>query len=387
MYINGKIVKEALRKEGLSQIELSNMISYDNSSVSKVLKGIQQIPDDKVKEICDLLNVKVSDIAYSDDYIPKIVWNNNYFLQQLIKNAMSSADLCNRIHCDKSLPSYYKRKKSVPSYETALKICTVLNCSAKKLVGITMEQILKGLLKQSKDATEILESIDANENLDAVIENDDCVTDADCIADDIVADFTHFDNTNVINNINIINENIILLATRLAKNNEALTRQVKEIAEQLEDARSENGELINRLSELERLVKANAVGAKTRICTTNYATSVPNVPANLSNKCSDDEIKAIVSSTLDEHIKFDDYRNKIYKLVNYIARKKKLIFNQVMHDSYENFAKTYGFSYANLKSETKTKSSIEALHANELTRVIFFNMLCKNASDCILVNK
>ena len=77
----------------------------------------------------------------------------------------------------------------------------------------------------------------------------------------------------------------------------------------------------------------------------------------------------------------EEFKNKIYKLAAYISRKKNIIFNQTMHDSYKNFERVYGFNIKTIKAETNIKSTLEAIYVNEMTREIFFNMFCTNASN------
>lgn len=96
--------------------------------------------------------------------------------------------------------------------------------------------------------------------------------------------------------------------------------------------------------------------------------------------CSDKEMQTIVNGDCKED-NYETYKGKIYKLAAYLSRKKNLIFNQIMHDNYEKFKVVYGINLNELKKDTKTSSSLEAIYTNELTRELFFNMVCDKASS------
>ena len=53
-----------------------------------------------------------------------------------------------------------------------------------------------------------------------------------------------------------------------------------------------------------------------------------------------------------------------------------------MHDTYKQFTKIYGLDGNELKKESNAGSAIEGIYNNGISKEIFFNMVCTNASNC-----
>lgn len=196
--------------------------------------------------------------------------------------------------------------------------------------------------------------------------------------------YVHFTNENVIHNLNIINENIILLVKDFSESIKTLTNTVNTLVEK-------NNNLEDKIKSLETIITKTNVNSINKedntviknIETDNKEKTVKNT-ISYNNRygvvCSDKEMQAIINGDCKED-NYESYKGKIYKLAAYMSRKKNLIFNQIMHDNYEKFKVVYGINLNELKKDTKTSSSLEAIYTNELTREIFFNMVCSKASS------
>ena len=64
-----------------------------------------------------------------------------------------------------------------------------------------------------------------------------------------------------------------------------------------------------------------------------------------------------------------------------MAKKENSISNAVLSKSYTQFTKIYGLAPDALKKETGMTCTIDAIYANPLSREIYFNMMCTNASQ------
>lgn len=189
-----------------------------------------------------------------------------------------------------------------------------------------------------------------------------------------VPEYKHFENQNVILNMEIINENILMLAKDFENKYKSLYAQVDEL-------KNQNKILTDKINTLE-----DKLAIKSQIKDTftnnvnNDNNSIHTATIWENNRCSDKEMDNIVNSTI-VHDTSDDYKRKIYKLVSYISRKKNLIFNQILHDSYTQFTNTYGINPNELRKEAKLSNTIDAIYNHPLAKDIFFNMMCSNATN------
>ncbi len=69
----GKRIQAARKQKGISQLELSEQLGYSGkSSISKIERGVNAIPINKLKRIAELLGVPLNYLI-GDDYIPDSV--------------------------------------------------------------------------------------------------------------------------------------------------------------------------------------------------------------------------------------------------------------------------------------------------------------------------
>ena len=226
---------------------------------------------------------------------------------------------------------------------------------------------------------------DKSEITAAVIENTDASTDKDTNESNLeidesanekmyVPEYKHFENQNVILNMEIINENILMLAKDFENKYKSLYAQVDEL-------KNQNKILTDKISTLEdKLAIKSQIKDTLTNNVNNDNNSIHTATIWENNRCSDKEMDNIVNSTI-VHDTSDDYKRKIYKLVSYISRKKILFLNQFLHDSYTQFTNTYGINPNELRKEAKLSNTIDAIYNHPLAKDIFFNMMCSNATN------
>lgn len=381
VYIKGKTLKNLLTKNRLTQNDLADTLSIDRSTISRIITNKKPANKDLVEKISELLDVDVEKFVNVNKPIdntfrktalmPKAKWNNEKFKELLEQKNYMLIDFCKKIKTDRSNFSSYSRGKSLPSIENLVKMCNVLGCSSMDLVGVSEKEI------NDYVGYEIFE----------VIENDKSVIEDKKAKEDIKEEkynYVHFTNENVIKNLNIINENIILLVRDFSESIKTLTNTVNALVEK-------NNSLEDKIKSLESTItktNVNSINKKNNavikdVETNNIEKTVKNA-VSYNNRygavCSDKEMQTIINGDCKED-NYETYKGKIYKLAAYLSRKKNLIFNQIMHDNYEKFKVVYGINLNELKKDTKTSSSLEAIYTNELTRELFFNMVCDKASS------
>ena len=398
VYLKGKTLKKLLAKNNLTQNDLAEMLDIDRSDMSRLVTNKKPATRIIVEKISDLLQVDESVFVNNNKFtncIPRKAicisgaeCNSDKFKELLNKKNITLSDFSKKIKVDKSNFSAYTRKKCLPSVDTLVRICNYLNCSSVDLIGVSEAEINNYI---GYDVFEIVDNIASTIDTSNTSITDNIISDEkDSKETDLNYNYTHFSNENVICNLNIINENILLMVKdfsesikSLTKNIDVLTEKNITLSKEIEDLRNEL-----KIKDDEEAAENNS-----NISTNNaYADNISKSNNNIlihSNKtysrynivCSEKEMLEIIKGNSSDIDSFEEFKNKIYKLAAYISRKKNVIFNQTMHDSYKNFERVYGFNIKTIKAETNIKSTLEAIYVNEMTREIFFNMFCTNASN------
>lgn len=402
-YIRGKKLQNLLAANKITQMEMSDIIKYDMSSLSRAIHGKCPMPDDKIEAISDLLNVKkemlineTKDIIVSNrkdknsqnTFIPNCTWNNDYFKQQLKLKGITIKELSSRIHIDKTNYSSYNRGKTSPCVETVYKICKELGCSTEELIGCSGEYLNKLLKNNNKEPLFLITDLDGSN------QNNDKKENSTNLKDNIISDeiqLTHFSGTNVIENIETINKNLILLAKIMSADRRMCLEKIENLNKTNHELAEEARNLRNKLTVIEDSLRCNCTNievktnvekqafAENKEQQNNQATSITKVAAVPGNNyCTEKEAKTIAKTNTSRD-SAETFKSKIYKLTSFISKKNNLIFNQVMYNNYNQFARTYGVNYNCLKKETKATSTLDAIYENPLYREIFFNMVCQAA--------
>lgn len=358
MYLNGTKIKKLLKDNNLTQNDLASLINTDAGSLSDMLNYKSSIPDAKISCICELFRLTPKDILMDEDFLPPIIWNHKYFEQQLLKNNTTTVKLSNIVGIHYSCFSAYKRKKSKPSYKTGLSICKALNCSPAALLNVPLKLLEKGAtcdkaIADSSVSLSVFEAI------------------PDKISENTAPEYRRFTDQNVINNMEIINENILLMGKRFEETVAGLTSQIEEL-------KASNKILMEKLSEKNNTEDFPKNTEEKQPSTTSSIGTVSVQWQN--NHCSDKEMEVIINTDLSQNIPRDDYKKMIYKLTSYISKKQNLIFNQILHNNYNQFSKVYGQDINTLKKVTRNSSALDAIYDSPGLREIFFNMMCTNAS-------
>jgi transcriptional regulator with XRE-family HTH domain len=398
VYLKGKTLKKLLAKNNLTQNDLAEMLDIDRSDMSRLVTNKKPATRIIIEKISDLLQVDKSVFVNNNKFtncIPRKAicisgaeWNSDKFKELLNKKNITLSDFSKKIKVDKSNFSAYTRKKCLPSVDTLVRICNYLNCSSVDLIGVSEAEINNYI---GYDVFEIVDNIASTIDTSNTSITDNIISDEkDSKETDLNYNYTHFSNENVICNLNIINENILLMVKdfsesikSLTKNIDVLTEKNITLSKEIEDLRNEL-----KIKDDEEADENNSNISTNNVCADNISKSNNNSLIH-SNKtysrynivCSEKEMLEIIKGNSSDIDSFEEFKNKIYKLAAYISRKKNIIFNQTMHDSYKNFERVYGFNIKTIKAETNIKSTLEAIYVNEMTREIFFNMFCTNASN------
>lgn len=370
-YINGPVIKDSLKKNNLTQKDLCELIQFDMSTFSRALQEAATIDESKIKDICDLLKLDTVQVINAEKKCPvssvrkrtpsnrinsniKFSWNKEYFYQKLEENNLTPAALGRQINRDKSIFDKYNRGLNMPSLETAIEICKTLNCSSKKLIGYSEKEI------NQMAGKDVLEETNEQESAGQTY------------------DYKKIDSQNVIKNIEIINENIITLSENMNSNTQILLDRIQS----LENDNAQLKDLIVKIMETQsaRFDALQDACNKQKPAITPKKI-IPSTQTTFNSKCTDSEMENIIHTNADDG-DFNSYKGRVYKLIAYISRKKNLTFNQIMHDTYKQFTKIYGLDGNELKKESNAGSAIEGIYNNGISKEIFFNMVCTNASNC-----
>lgn len=167
-------------------------------------------------------------------------------------------------------------------------------------------------------------------------------------------------------NIETINKNLLAMVEDLGMANSVLLKKMDELM-------SMNIHLSERIDSLEKRTSVKPVSQPVQSFKSNNSTLWGN------NTCSEAEMKEIIKSEV-KNCTVKDYKDKIYKLAAYMAKKENSISNAVLSKSYSQFTRIYGITIDSLKQETGMNGTVDAIYANPLSREIYFNMMCTNAS-------
>lgn len=389
-YLDTKKIKKLLIENKISQKEIARILKTDYSSLSLAIAGSVTVSKKHAEKIAEILNVSPEDIiklsvVQNTTYIhidEKLKWDKEYFIKSLHNADMTITELSKRAGIRANMIYKYNDKTSSPSIDTAAKIIAVLNCDAKQLLGFTeqeLNELAGGIWEQLKQATpgnimnnafgsSIIKHETNNEKYIAPFEHGNTEHKKETKnTDEIITDqknkmpYKHFTGNNVLENINCINENVLTMANEMQDYINKLEKQLYEIKQALSDSEKRQD--------------------KMQVVITNLISHIENNPMQTDNADTVALDETVVQSNTQTD-SFEGYKQKIYKLVTFISKKKNLIFNQIMHDCYKKFLKVYGIDCTQLKKETKAEGPLQAVYGNELYREIFFNMVCDMANEC-----
>lgn len=390
--LKGKKLQSILAENDITQMEFSEMLDINMSELSKMIHNKRTTPAGTLNKMCDLLQISAADIINETKELhkekstsiasPSYKWNRDYFNLSLKAKGITIYDLCKIIKRNKTNFSSYGLGKTRPSIQTVSKICKTLECDPEKLINVSCKELndmlgyklFEVVCNSNNDITEesettaaTIENTDISTSLDKFNSNTDELANKESYS----SDYKHFENQNVITNMEIINENIIMLA-------KDFENKYKSLCEQIEELKSSNRLLTDKINTLEKKTNSATQTKDKSVNSNNNSIHTATIWEN--NRCSDKEMNNIVNSTT-VHDTSDDYKRKIYKLVSYISRKKNLIFNQILHDSYSQFTNTYGINPNELRKEAKLSNTIDAIYNHPLAKDIFFNMMRSNATN------
>lgn len=392
VYIRGKKLQNLLTENNITQKDFCQMLDIQMSELSKMIHNKRTAPVDVVNNMAELLSVKPDSLINANKEtkstyrkiktIAGMKWNNNFYKRRLMQCGMYQYELCDRIKRDGSIFYLYANGKSNPSVDTVLEVCKALKCSSKDLVGLTEEEINKAAGEQIFTCHYGASVIKDTTNTDTARPDEEDITEdeADVLSKAEICEdnndtdmwfnskkYKNFESSNVIDNIETINKNLLAMVTDLGMANSVLLKKMDELM-------SINIHLSERIDSLEKKTSAKSVSQPVKPYKPNSSTLWGN------NTCSEAEMKEIIKSEV-KNCTVKEYKDKIYKLAAYMAKKENSISNAVLSKSYTQFTKIYGLAPDALKKETGMTCTIDAIYANPLSREIYFNMMCTNASQ------
>lgn len=319
-----------------------------------------------VNNIADFIDVTPNDIIN--------IWNDNYFKEQLDKNGLTIAELAEKTHKHKSVFYKYKIGDFNPAVDAARDICRILNCDINKLINTPFDNSyklyndLENNDSKSIDKDTIDNSFSENEMLQ--------------IPNEIIhKEYKRFENQNVVNNMEIINNNIIELSAEFYNMYMGLYNQLKDVIDINTGLQEKINNLEDKLDKMSNQIMNNISYPIPEFNIDNKNNKIyGEVTVWGNNTCTDKELGDITSSNVSED-DYDQYKKKIYKLIAYVAKKKNLIFNQILHDNYNKFSRIYGFDLDSLKKNANVNTVIEGIYSDAVCREIFFNMVCDDAIE------
>lgn len=390
VYVKGAVLQNAIKNNNITQSDLCKMMNIREDKLSLIIHGKKTIVMSELEEICSLLGInpktainetKKKPSDYKATSIPEAKWNSDYFQECLDNKEIHLADLCRVIKRSSSTVCDYKAGRANPSVETLEKICNVLDCSPMLLVGVSGECLNKRLGRQAfKENSDYVKEPTYEDVKDTCGEvpivtlhsgsnTEDNITENDIENKDNVFKedkYKSFESLNVIDNIETINKNLLAMVEDLGMANSVLLKKMDELM-------SMNVHLAERIDSLEKRTSIKPVSQPVKPFKPNSSTLWGN------NTCSEAEMKEIIKSEV-KNCTVKEYKDKIYKLAAYMAKKENSISNAILSKSYTQFTKIYGLAPDALKKETGMTCTIDAIYANPLSREIYFNMMCTNAS-------
>ena len=392
VYIRGKKLQNLLTENNITQKDFCQMLDIQMSELSKMIHNKRTAPVDVVNNMAELLSVKPDSLINANKEtkstyrkiktIAGMKWNNDFYKRRLIQCGMYQYELCDRIKRDGSIFYLYAKGKSNPSVDTVLEVCKALKCSSKDLVGLTEEEINKAAGEQIFTCHYGVSVIKDTVNTDTARPDEEDITEdetdvlskAEICEDNNNTDmwfnsekYKNFESLNVIDNIETINKNLLAMVMDLGMANSVLLKKMDELM-------SMNIHLSERIDSLEKKTSVKPVSQPVKPFKPNSSTLWGN------NTCSEAEMEEIIKSEV-KNCTVKEYKDKIYKLAAYMAKKENSISNAVLSKSYTQFTKIYGLAPDALKKETGMTCTIDAIYANPLSREIYFNMMCTNASQ------
>lgn len=390
VYVKGAVLQNAIKNNNITQSDLCKMVDIREDKLSLIIHGRKTIVMSELEEICSLLGInpktainetKKKPSDYKATSIPEAKWNSDYFQECLDNKEIRLSDLCRAIKRSSSTICDYKAGRANPSVETLEKICNVLDCSPMLLVGVSGECLNKRLGRQAfKENSDYVKETTYEDvkgtceevpivTLHSGSNTEDNITENDIENKDNVFKedkYKSFESLNVIDNIETINKNLLAMVEDLGMANSVLLKKMDELM-------SMNIHLAERIDNLEKRTSIKPVSQPVQSFKSNNSTLWGN------NTCSEAEMKEIIKSEV-KNCTVKEYKDKIYKLAAYMAKKENNISNAVLSKSYSQFTRIYGITIDSLKQETGMNGTIDAIYANPLSREIYFNMMCTNAS-------
>lgn len=390
VYVKGAVLQNAIKNNNITQSDLCKMMNIREDKLSLIIHGKKTIVMSELEEICSLLGInpktainetKKKPSDYKATSIPEAKWNSDYFQECLDNKEIHLADLCRVIKRSASTICDYKAGRANPSVETLEKICNALDCSPMLLIGVSGEYLNKMLGRQAfkEDSDYVKEptyedvkdtcgevpivTLHPGSNTEDNIAENDIENKDNVFKED---KYKTFESLNVIDNIETINKNLLAMVEDLGMANSVLLKKMDELM-------SMNVHLSERIDSLEKRTSIKPVSQPVQSFKSNSSTLWGN------NTCSEAEMKEIIKSEV-KNCTVKDYKDKIYKLAAYIAKKENSISNAVLSKSYSQFTRIYGITIDSLKQETGMNGTVDAIYANSLSREIYFNMMCTNAS-------
>lgn len=381
IYVKGKALASAIKRNNITQSDLCKMIGMSDDKLSLIIHKKRMISIDILEEICGLLNIDTEKLIdrpktyynRKQTSITGAIWNDDYFKKCLKSKNMTMKELGKTINRSEKLFWNYKAGRASVSLESLEGIVKALDCSTKKLVGVSEAELNKQI---GRTVFECRENDISCTNTDGEsIDNTDEDTDKLAVLERPVSrinDFKHFEGTNVLENINTMNENIYLCM-------EYMKELISEKNDYIYELRDLTFKLTDKINNLEE--KISELQIKNAAVVNNQSKkTLKTAPIYTARYCSDKEFEQILHSTVTDD-DLSTYKDKIYKLAGYKSKRMNIPVNNIMHDAYVQFTKIYGFNFSDLKAQTNQKETLDALYSNDLCREIFFNMMCKICSE------
>lgn len=381
--VKGELLSKAIKDNNANYSDICKIIGMRNSDLSLIVHEKRKVLLSKLEEICDLLNINPTDIINYDKKdvkknpvkrkkvskgvkktsIPNIKWNPEYFQECLNNKQMILSELCRLIKRSPSTICGYNSGVGNPSAETLSAICKVLDCSSMELAGVTEKEIKEALNKKGYTSAMYNFSSSAKQKC-----KDDSIETEEKPA------YKKFESLNVVDNIGIINDNLLAMVTDLGVMNQTLQKQNTILMDKLDSLTNMNIHLSERIDSLEKRINAQKpISPITKTYKPSNSTCWNN------NTCTESELNEIIKSEV-KNCTVKEYKDKIYKIAAYMAKKENSVSTAILSKSYSQLRRVYGLSPETLKQETGINNTLDAIYANTLSREIFFNMMCKNAS-------
>lgn len=341
---------KCLQDANMSINDLADQIGIHVSNFSKYRCGAHNPSKNVIEKIVEILHCDEEILLKKN----KKFWNEKYFQQMREKRKMSLQEVADKVGINVVNFHYYKNGSCVPSNGTITKICDVLKADSNLLIVKNDQKYKKMNLPETTEDTQ---------------EEPPILSEIDTITDSTTAEemekkelkLISFSDTNVINNLNIMNENIILASKMILEENSSLKEEINLLKEQIDSLKKDHDVIVTALKLLSMKNEEKEKEEKQE----KQEKSIEE-DLDFLQKCQ-------TSSSL--NMSSAEFRDNVFAMVKYIGRKKNLIFKQVLCNLYKEFLNIYGINVNDLKKNYKEKNNLEAIYENELYRDIFYNML------------